>query len=332
MRPSIVKIAAWGDRHVASLQENIIPCLMSAGNLPALAASAPTELILYTDRPAALVVVDDIPGLTMTVHVMERPPDAGDLPANRRVLARTDADSVRTAAARGSDWFGFQADTLVSDEFLPRVKALLDTHLAVAGSPVRTSVEALRMAVGAQREFDARMLRLLSMACLHPVTAGYFVRDPPTTIPADPHQLLFRTADGFAARTWQPCPFGIGYQGLLSFLYDEVEGYTMCEESTIDCHLIQNLRPAGVRLHDPAADDFYLTSLDDGSGIPTFGEFPVTAAGIAASIRKFSRTHADMTRYARALDNRFAYPTDAALPGSLGEEESVAAVRRELGL
>ena len=172
MRPSIVKIAAWGDRHVASLQENIIPCLMAPGNLPALCASAPTELILYADRPATLAVVEDIPGLTMTVRILEALPDPGDLPANRRVLARTDADSVRTAAARGADWFGFQADTLVSDEFLPRVKALLDTHLAVAGSPVRTSIEALRRAVGAQREFDARTLRLLSMACLHPVTAG----------------------------------------------------------------------------------------------------------------------------------------------------------------
>ena len=282
MRPSVVKIAAWGDRHVASLNENIVRCLFAAGNLPALCAASPTELILYTDRPAALGVLEDVPGLTMTVRVLEGLPPADDLPANRRVLARTDAESARRAAARDADWFGLQADTLISDGFLPRVKDLLNAYLAVAGSPVRMDVGALRAVAGDRRVFGAHDLRRLSLACLHPVTASYFVRDPPTVIPADPHQLLFRTADGFAARTWQPCPFGIGYQGLLSFLYDEVEGYTMCEESTIDCHLIQNLRPAGVRLHDPAADDFYLTSLDDSSGIPTFGEFPVTPAGVAA--------------------------------------------------
>ena len=332
MRPSVIKLAAWGDRHVASLHENILPCLLEPhGNLAALCAMSETELILCVDRGFAFPWPSrGIPGLTVTYQFLRDLPEASDLPAHRRVLARTDADSARLAAARGADWFGLQADTLVSDGFLPRVKDLLAAHLAVAGSPVRTSIEALRGAVGAQREFDARTLRRLSMACLHPVTAGYFVRDPPTVIPADPHQLLFRTADGFAARTWQPCPFGIGYQGLLSFLYDEVEGDTMCEESTIDCHLIQNLRPAGVRLHDPAADDFYLTSLDDGSGIPTFGEFPVTPAGIAASIRKFSRKHADVTRYARALDNRFAYPTDVPLPDSRGEEETLDAVRKAL--
>ena len=111
MRPSIVKIAAWGDRHVASLNENIVRCLFAAGNLPALCAASPTELILYTDRPAALGVLEDVPGLTMTVRVLEGLPPADDLPANRRVLARTDAESARRAAARDADWFGLQADT-----------------------------------------------------------------------------------------------------------------------------------------------------------------------------------------------------------------------------
>ena len=333
MRPTIIKIAAWGDSHFASLHENILPCLLEPpGNLAALCATSETELILCVDRGFAFPWPSrGIPGLTVTYQFLRDLPEAGDLPAHRRVLARTDADSVRTAAARGADWFGFQADTLVSDEFLPRVKALLDTHLAVAGSPVRTSMEALSDVVGDRSVFNAGELRRLSMACLHPVTASYFVRDPPATIPADPHQLLFRTADGFAARTWQFCPFGVSPEGLRPMMTsDESDEDVFDDDSTIDCYLVQNLPSRRVRFHRPAADDFYLTSLDDPSGIPKFGEFEMSAAGVAASIRKFSRDYTGTISCSLALQQRFSYPTDVALPDSLGELETVEAVHKAL--
>src|SRR5208282_751493 len=96
MRPSIVKIAAWGDRYVASFYENILPCLLAPGNLPALVALSPTALIIYTDRPIDL---PDSPGLKTTVRMIGGLPGADDLPAHRKVLARTDAESVRTASA-----------------------------------------------------------------------------------------------------------------------------------------------------------------------------------------------------------------------------------------
>lgn len=333
-RPSVIKVAAWGDRHVASLQENIVPCLMAPGNLPALCAASPTELILYTDRPAALAVVEDIPGLSMTVRVLDNLPPADDLPANRKVLARTDAESARIAAACGADWFGLQADTLISDGFLPRVKDLLTAYLAVAGSPVRMDLQALRAVQnlrgdGAGRCFGAVELRNLSMVCLHDVTDSYFVRDPPATIPADPHQLLFRTPTGFAARTWQFCPFGISPEGLRPMMQDDDEE-VIDDESTIDCYLVQNLPPGRVRFHRPESDDFYLTSLDDASGIPKFGEFEMSAAGVAASIRKFARDYAGIVNCGIALRQQFEYPTDIPLPDSLGEEETLDAVRRAL--
>jgi hypothetical protein len=332
MRPTVVKIAAWGDRHVASLHENILPCLLAPGNLPALCEASPAELILCVDRGFPFPWPPrGIPGLTVTYRLLADLPDAGDLPANRRVLARTDADSARLAAARDADWFGLQADTLVSDGFLPRVKDLLTAYLAVAGSPVRMNLGALRAAAGSRRVFDALDLRRLSMECLHPVTTSYFVRDPPATIPADPHQLLFRTPDGFAARTWQFCPFGISPDGLRPMMQEDDE-QVIDDESTIDCYLVQNLPARNVRFHRPASDDFYLTSLDDPSGIPRFGEFEMSAAGIAASIRKFSRDYSDVANYGIALRQRFAYPTGVPLPDSLGEEETLEAVRKALTL
>lgn len=331
MLPTIIKVAAWGDKHVALLQENILPCLAAPGNLPALCGGSETELVLYVDRGVHFPwPARGIPGLKLTYALLNDLPNPEDLAANRVILARTEADSVQRATRRGADWFGLQADTLISNGFLPRVKELLRDHLAVVGSPIRTDLAKLRRMIGDRRVFSAAQLRGLSMECLHPVTAGYFVRDPPTTIPADPHQLLFRTPEGFAARTWQFCPFGISREGLEPPLYDDdVVDQTITEDSTIDCYLIQNLPQARVRFHDPRSDDFYLTSVDEAS-IPTFGEFAVTPAGIAASMRKFSRDYSDLIHYKVALSRRFAYETDVPLPDSLGEEETIAAVDREL--
>jgi hypothetical protein len=111
---------------------------------------------------------------------------------------------------------------------------------------------------------------------------------------------------------------------------DEDSEQPIDDESTIDCYLVQNLPAARVRFHRPATDDFYLTSLDDPSGIPRFGEFEMSATGVAGSIRKFSRDYADIVNYGVALRQRFAYPTEVALPDSLGEEETLEAVRKAL--
>lgn len=329
MRPTLIKVAAWGAKHNASLRENILPCLLAPGNLPALCAKSPTELILCSNELFQFPPWP-ISGLTVKHRLLQDLPPPGDLPANRRVLARTDSESVHAAMKVDADWFSFQADTLVSDGFLPRVKELLHTHLAVAGSPVRTDLAQLRAAVGASRAFSAAELQRLSMKCLHPVTADYFVRDPPTTIPADPHQLLFRTPEGFVARTWQFCPFGISREGLglIDLCHADADDETIAE-TTIDCYLVQNLPPQRVRFHDPQTDDFYLTSVDEGA-IPTFGAFPVTAAGIANSMSKFSRDYADLIYYGIALRQRFAYKTDIPLPNSLGEQETLAAIMKVL--
>jgi len=325
MRPSIVKIAAWGDRYVASLQENILPCLMAPGNLPALSQFSPTTLLLYLDRDIGFE--PNIPGLKVITHLVE---GADDLPANRRVLAHTDAESVRIALAKDADWFSFQADTLISDIFLPRVKRLLVDHLAVAGSPVRMNIELFRAMARNRRAFPADLLRGMSMAFMHPVTANYFVRDPPATIPADPHQLLFKTPGGFVARTWQFCPFGISWEGLQPIDAWDDDTPTVDDDSTIDCYLVQSLPGKRVRFHVPAVDEFYLTSLDEPSGIPKFGEFEMSAAGVANSIRKFSRDLSGVIHCHLALQQRFAYPTDITLPDSLGEEETLEAVRKAL--
>jgi hypothetical protein len=318
MRPTVIKIAAWGDRYVQSMRDNILPCLFASDNLPALCATSLVELVIYSNE-AQFSMVPTLSTLTVTMAPVWEADDANDLPANREVLAATDADSVDRAIASGADWFGFQADTLISNGFLPRVKKLLQTNLAVAGAPVRTCTERFSRMVGARRDFTSKDLRRLSMLNLHPVTFDYFVREPPTTIPADPHQFFFRAPDGLVARTWQPCPYGISLEGLV----DIEEGVT------IDCHLITRLPPEKVHFQK-SGDAFCLTSLDALAGIPTFGEFEVSVSGIVASMRKFAKDERDLRAYARALDQRFIVFPHWIADDGLDERATVEAIQAEV--
>jgi hypothetical protein len=320
-RPSVVKIAAWGDKHLASMCDNILPCLMAPGNLAALGMLSPTHLLIYTDRE--LKLQGGFPNVNVRVVQMDRMPAEDDLPAQRVKLAWTDEDSIIEAQALDADWFGFQADTLISDGFLARVKTLLKDHLAVAGAPIRTSTEQFQTMAGDSRILSARRLRELSLAAMHPVTVDYFVHSPPRKIPADPHQFLFGLKDGgFVSHAWQPCPFGVSCEGLSYWQY--------ADTATVDCYLIPSMPVDRVRFHKPSEDGFYLTSLDAAAGIPKFGEFDVSPASIAASIKKFSRTSREMANYLAMLNQRFVYADGGIFIKSADEEETIAAVKEIL--
>ena len=316
MRPTIIKIAAWGERYIESLYRNILPCLAAVENMPLLWSPDPVELLIYADDISVKrLKAVGLNGFNITIRLIEALPPADNLGANRTVLAWTDADSIRVAKERGADWMSFQADTLVSSEFLPNVKRLLASHLAVGGAPLRVSAERFEAAVGTRRDFDARLLRYFSLRAMHPVMLDYFMCDPPRTIPADPHQFFFTNGGGFVARTWQPCPFGLSY--------DAVANLSSSSSMTIDCYLISNLPPERVYFHKPLTDDFYLCSLDDEAGIPTFGSFEMSPSGVARAICKFARDDREMAAYFRALDQRYVYPSldFAALPNDCCDEK-----------
>ena len=310
-RPTVIKIAAWGERYVESMYRNILPCLTANG---AAGPGAPVHLVIYTDGLSFKRLNDiSLNGFRVTAEYLEVLPAPDDLAANRRLLAWTDAESIRIAKQSEADWLSFQADTLISNDFLPNIKELLGSHLAVAGAPIRTSTQRFEALVGAERDLNARVLRHLSLRSMHPVTPDYFMRDPPRMVPADPHQFFFKAGDGFVSRTWQPCPYGLSFEA--------VAGIASSEAVTIDCYLIPNLPPDRVHFQKPT-DDFYLTSLDDESGIPTFGSFEMSPMGVALSINKFARDEQESEAYLRTLDQRFVYPPDTAmLPNDSHDEE-----------
>ena len=326
MRPTVIKIAAWGEQYVESLYRNILPCLAAVGNMPLLWSPDPVDLLIYTDDISVKrLKAIGLSGFNVTVRLVEVLPAPDDLPAQRAVLAWTDADSIRIAKERGADWLSFQADTLISSAFLPNVKELLAWHLAVAGAPIRTSAQRFEALVGPRRSFDAWMLRYFSLRAMHPVTLDYFMRDPPCLIPADPHQFFFRDGTGFVSRTWQPCPYGLSY--------DAVANLSSSAATTIDCYVIPSLPPEHVYFSD-SRDDFYLTSLDDESGIPTFGSFEMSPMGVAQSICKFARSEREAEAYMRTLEQRFVYPVldFVTLPNDCCDEKIAVSAIKDLVL
>lgn len=323
MRRSVIKIAAWGERYVKSFHENILPCLLAPNNLAALLKFGPVDLLIYSDG-TLMPVYAKLPGLTVIHQIIPHLQYSDDLPGGRRTLAWTDAESLNYAKQQEADWFSFQADTLISDRFLPTVKELLSSYLAVAGAPVRTSAQWIDTNIGTERVFNANGLLVISWAAMHRVTLDYFMRNPPRLIPADPHQFYFRDGAKLVARTWQPCPFGLSYEAIA-----EAE---LSSAKTIDCYLIPSLLPERVYFHKPASDDFYLTSLDDDAGIPTFGSFEMSPLGVATAICKFARDKCDAEAYLRILEQRFEYPLMEfmSLPTDCCDEQASLALIRDL--
>jgi hypothetical protein len=307
MRPTVIKIAAWGERYVESMYRNILPCLATN--------RFQADLLIYADDSSFHRLKKiNLTGFNIILRYIEDVPLRDDTVAHRGILAWTDADSIQIAKERGADWMSFQADTLISNAFLQNVKTLLASNLAVAGSPIRTSIQAFEIIDN--RDWDADTLRLLSLHAMHPVMIDYFMRDPPRTIPADPHQFFFKAGNGFVSRTWQPCPYGLSFDVL-----DRAS-----TAATIDCYLIPSLPPERVYFQKQS-DDFYLTSLDDEAGIPRFGSFEMSAMGVAKSLLKFAGSKREIEGYLRTLKQRFVYSDFTSPDDCCDEEITVSAIK-----
>src|SRR6516162_2871500 len=105
MRPSLVKIAAWGEQYINKLFTDLVPILSAPNNLPALAKISPTLVIVYTDKPD-IQPFTNIQGLQ--VHIQPVEPD-DNIRHSRQILALTDELSIKIAAEGDADWFDFQA-------------------------------------------------------------------------------------------------------------------------------------------------------------------------------------------------------------------------------
>ncbi len=321
MRPSVIKIAAWGEWHVRMMERCGLACLLSEGNIPALSKMAPTRLEIYVDRP---VDPDLLRRLSQWCEVarFNVPRDVPDQPVlGRSVLAQIEHASLRNAHAIGADWFFIQCDTLISDDFLSFVKLRLQDFDAVCAAPFRTSLEGWE-SIGSPVDLDAPALYRMSLEHMHPVTAGYFMRHPPGIIPADPHQVFFTTDEGFSCHAWQPCPYGVNTGALPAPTYDGM---------TADCRLLMPIERSRIHYQVDPPGEFYLTSLDKLSGITSFGDRPVTPEIVAGSMRRFARAPGDLDYSRWAFRHRTVYrgvPSIGLPQDCIDETEAISAILR----
>lgn len=321
MRPTVIKIAAWGDYHIRSMCENVLPCLAAPGNLPELAKHSTTYLMLYVDRACPkefaplLQHLDDIPGLQTAVQKID-PTAGGTTRQSRMVLASTEHDSLARARAFDGDWFDFQSDTIVDSSFLITIKKLLERNIAVFGLPFRSRDVLFNEQTGGKRDFDAQQLYKIALKAMHPVTLDYFVQKPPSHIPADPHQFFFTKNGRFVCRSWQPRPYGLYAKAVPDL------GMPM----TIDTYILAAIdrKKVYVQEHVPTDRDFFfLTALDEES-IPTFGSFEVSVDTIVGAIKRFSGGNVEAIKaYAWALRQRCVYYTEGNMPVTSENERDV---------
>ena len=299
MRPSVIKIAAWGEWHVRMMERCGLPCLLTEGNIPALAKMSPTRLEIYVDRPIDPELLRPLSGSCQVAVInLDLPSDLPNNPlACRGVLAQIEHASLKNAHSIGADWFFVQCDTLISNDFLSRVKLRLQEYDAVCAAPFRTSLEGWE-SIGRPTDLDPDALYQFSLEHMHPVTLGYFMRNPPSVIPADPHQVFFSAQDGFFCYAWLPCPYGVNTAALPSPEFDGM---------TADCRLLMPLKRERILYQVDPPGEFYMTGLDTLAGITSFGDRPVTAATVAKSMLGFARMPQDLDFSRWALRHRTLY-------------------------
>jgi hypothetical protein len=300
-----------------------LPCLLTQGNIPALSKLSPTRLEIYVDRaldPDLLRRLGEC--CQLAVVNLDLPSDLPDSPiVARGILAQIEHASLKNAHSMGADWFFIQCDTIISNDFLSRVKLRLQEYDAVCAAPFRTTLEGWE-SIGRPTDFDAATLYRFSLEHMHPVTLGYFMRNPPSIIPADPHQVFFSEKDGFSCYAWLPCPYGVNTAALPAPEFDGM---------TADCRLLMPLDRDRILYQIDPPGEFYMTGLDKRAGITSFGDRPVTAETVVKSMQGFAKTPHDLDFSRWAFRHRTLYrgTPSLGLPGDcIAEEAAVAEILR----
>jgi hypothetical protein len=347
-RPTVINVIAWGKKFTHLAADNVLACLLVSGQLDDPDLRAAGEVIIHLTMPRDDVDALERTGVLARLRMVARLEHRALSPAalmraqasnsrSRALIAWAEYDSLACARRLGADWIPLNADTLISNRFVPAVKKrLLGGWLAVAGAPFRTEREGFQQEAGARRDFSATELYALSLRHMHSVTLNYFLRKMPAALPVAPHQVLFTSQEGFVAHSIQLCPYGVDTRAL-------PDRYTP-DGMTVDVRLLSDVlrgRDFGTTcwIDRAAPGDAYLTSLDDAAGITAFGRLETSIAQVARSARHFMRYRRDLDYFRWTAAQRVVYPVPptqrARLPSDCVDEESaIAAIigRMRMGL
>lgn len=325
-RPTVINVIAWGKKFIQLAADNVLACLLAPGQLDDPGLHAAGDVIVHLTVPRDDMDTLERTGVLARLRMLANVEHTALSPAaltqaqgnnssSRRLVAWAEYDSLAYARRLGADWIPLNADTLISNRFVPAIKKrLLEGWLAVAGAPFRTERESFEQEAGARRDFSTAELYSLSLRHMHAITLGYFLRRRPAVIPAAPHQVLFTTQEGFAAHSVQLCPYGIDTRSLPdSYVPDGM---------TVDVRLLSDVlrdRDYGKAcwIDRTAPGEAYLTSLDDAAGIAAFGLLETSVAQVARSARHFMRHSHDLDYFRWTAAQRIVYPVPTALRARL---------------
>jgi hypothetical protein len=327
-RPTLIKLAVWGESYLLAAERNVLCCCLAPGNVPALTAFGPVIVHIHTrgrdvDRVRSLAAVRE---LERHAEIkIETIPEELFIPTHmyelvfwyRTILAMAEYDSVMYARQIGADMICLGADMVISDGYLSEAKKKLSSGYDMfMTSPLRVLDDTISAPLahyrhGSVMTVPADELYRLSLATLHPAMRLQFMCVPPQHLPADPHQFFFTCAEGFAAHAFQWHPLALSARSVA-----EDVGF---DGQTIDCRFASDLL-AGKDLtracylqRDPPHGG-YMVSLDSARGIARFGNFDVSPDGVAGSAAKWIRREEDFGYFSWLLRQRAFYRVPPGLP------------------
>jgi hypothetical protein len=321
MRPTVITISAWGSPWVERAERETLACLMAQSHI-----ESGDVLVHYatSDGPGISPrIVERLSAMGASVTIE----NIGSLPNPRDLHEVAVRNGFALACRLGADWLNFCADHVFPSGYLRAAKEALTADRIVVGTSIRATREGMFAEFGDFRKpRSGADLLGAALRNVHPKMLDYFMTDPVSEAPANPHHCFFTTDDGFACYQSQPAIFAINCDGLELAM---VEPGRCFDLGILGVALGRN---EPVRFIDEMPSEFTLVSLDDESGVTTFGSFPVTPE----TVGEFTRTLGMPERHAQwMLAHRTLYRCPphvcAGLPATIDEGAAMARVREVVG-
>lgn len=348
-RATLFNLAIWGEAYIEKFLQYSLPSLLAPNNIPALAAADPVIFDIHTteaDRER-LAALPGIRKLAEYAHIDYTiiPPEIFAFKGtystgapDRLYVSGAQTLSAMKAKALGADLTFVVTEGLYDDSHFTTAKDYLrDGYKAVLISPVRANDSGLADHLEKYGTVTSESISLGSKPLLEyaannliPQIHDLFFRRASKPIFQDVIALYFKTASGFAARTYQISPALISHEIIPADLKFDYH--------TSDTRLLAEL----ARKSDPEkiykvitnpTDELFVVDLVSESNVRgrEFGEFPVTVEQCVRSALKWCNRETDFAFFEWAFQQRFEFQCDPTpLPDNDWTEDHTVEVFLEL--
>ncbi len=343
-RATLFSLALWGEAYVEKFLRWSLPSLLAPGNVPALAATDPVIFDIYTtevDRARlaaspsiqALAEIARIDYLMIPDEFSAFKETAATRAPDRLYVSGAQSLSAVKAKALGADLTFVCTEGLYSDRHFTAAKsylragykAVLMISLRARDGGLAEYLDNKDAVAGNAIVLDVKHLLDYTVNNLNPQLHDMFIRPDSRPINQDVVALYFKTATGFAARTYQLSPALISHEIIPADL--EFDYFTA--DARFYAELAMGEDPARIfKVIDNPAADLFVVDLDsetDGTARP-FGEAAVTVEQCVRSALSWCIRESDFHYFEWAFKQRFEFNCDSATLPDNGniEAETVA--------